>query len=386
MRIANIIEEGRWGGPQKRITLMAAALKAHQVETIVLLPERESNHFRRALDNVGVTWKEIPLHKLGRGWRTLTLYVLTLLFDIYRIWRELRHGSYDLLHVSGGVWQFKGVIAGRLAGVPVIWHLNDTQTPKVFVLLFSVLSPLANAFIVTANRVRSYYLNKRRYGNKFIFSVQPPVEVHRYCRDSVPLNEVINSAHGVKIVTVANVSPVKGLETLISATSQLKKSTQDFHLFVVGSIHKTQKEYYAALHRLSESLDVKQNITFLGGREDIPEILAACDVFVCSSIAEAGPTSVWEAMSMGCAIVSTDVGDVAEYIKDGESGFVVPVGDAKAMADAVYKLAIDKPLRHKFSKKTREVACREFDVSVIAEKTAKGYSAVFVAHQKNGLN
>ena len=82
---------------------------------------------------------------------------------------------------------------------------------------------------------------------------------------------------------------------------------------------------------------------------------------------------------MGCAIVSTDGGDVSEYIKSGENGFVVPVGDAQAMADAITRLAADAVLCKEFGLRAREVACRELDISVIAEKTACAYRAIIAA-------
>src|SRR3989339_2017157 len=70
LKAANLIEEGRWGGPQKRITLVATALNDHAIETTVLLPWRDSERFRQALDSAGVAWKALPLHRLGRDWYT----------------------------------------------------------------------------------------------------------------------------------------------------------------------------------------------------------------------------------------------------------------------------------------------------------------------------
>lgn len=381
MHIANIIEEGRWGGPQKRITMVASALKNHAIDTTVLLPTLDSERFRRALDSANINWKALSIHRLGRGSRTLFVYILTFIFDTYLIWYELHKGGYDLIHVSGGVSQFKGVIAGRLAGIPVVWHLNDTQMPRSLVLLFNILSSFANAFIVTANRVRDYYLNNHKFNNIDIFTVQAPVDVHKYCRDRVRTNKLINTVKGIKIVTVTNINPVKGLETLITSISLLKKDINELHLYIAGSVHRSQKSYYTKLNGIIKELGVKSNITFLGQQDDIPSILAACDIFVCSSIAESGPMSVWEAMSMGCAIVSTNVGDVDQYIKNGENGFIVSVGDANDMAVAILKLAKDEELRQVFGEKARDVACRELDISIITEKTARVYFTVFSRYQ-----
>lgn len=382
LRIANIIEEGRWGGPQKRITLVGTALKQHFVETVVFLPRGGSTYFRGELDKTGIAWRALPLHRLGRGWKALSIYALTFFADVFVIWCELRRGHYDAIHVSGGAWQFKGAIAGRIAGKPVIWHLNDTQMPKLLICIFNRLAFLATGFIVTANRVRSYYLEEKKGSNKPIFTVQAPVNIVGYDRDIVIPHEMILQANGLCIVTVANVSPVKGIDTLIKAASLFKQSVAGaagFNVFIVGKIHDSQSQYSSSLKKLSVSLGLDLDIHFVGLQEDIPGILKACDIFVCSSVAESGPMSVWEAMAMGCAIVSTDVGDVAEYIKNGENGFVVPVSNAEAMADAIAQLANDPELRRQFGQCAREVACQKLDVSVIAEKTASAYLSIIAS-------
>lgn len=373
MKVANIIEEGRWGGPQKRITMIAKELKDYDIQTIVLLPSNDSEIFRSALNRASITWKALPLHRLERDWRSLIIYALTFFVDIYHVWRVLRNEKFDLLHVSGGSWQIKGPIAGRLAGIPVIWHLNDTQVPKLLELLFYLLSPLAKAFIVTSDRVRNYYLTGKYFRDKPIFSLQAPVDVYLYDRERARKSSLISAYQGIRIVAVANVSPIKGFETLIEAIALSKKQFAELHLFIVGAFHRSQTKYVEWLHKLSESLNVKSDITFLGYQDEIPEILAACDIFVCSSVSESGPMSVWEAMAMGCAIISTDVGDVATYINNGENGFIVPVGNAQAMSSAICRLSKDRELREIFGKKARQIACCELDVRVIAKKTSEAY-------------
>lgn len=325
----------------------------------------------------------MPLHRLGRGWKTILVYASTFVFDIYQLRRELRHGGYDLLHVSGGAWQFKGPIAGRLAGVPVVWHLNDTQMPRLLVALFKWLGKLADGFFVAAKRVQIYYIDGTSLGKIPAYSVPAPVVTSDYKRNSTITDESINVNAYPRIVTVANINPIKGLQTLIEASAVLKERLDNFSVSIVGALHLNQKNYHTMLNELISRYDLEENVFFVGEREHVQGVLKSADIYVCSSVAEASPMAVWEAMSMGCAIVSTDVGDVAEYIKNGENGFVVPVGDAEEMADAICTLAEDEVLRREFGKKAREVACQELDVSVIAEKTARGYAAVVAAQRQN---
>jgi len=382
LKAANLIEEGRWGGPQKRITLVATALNDHAIETTVLLPWRDSERFRQALDSAGVAWKALPLHRLGRDWYTLLSYGLTFVLDIYHLWRELRTGGYDLIHVSGGAWQIKGPIAGRLAGVPVIWHLNDTQMPRALVTQFKYLGRLADGFFIAANRVKKYYIDGTALEKVPAYSIPAPVVTRDYSYQAANVDNSICSKNFPRIVTVSNISPIKGLQTLIEASALLKGRLENFSVSIVGVLHSNQKKYFSELTELCKKYGLDNNILFEGERQHVQGVLKCADIYVCCSVAEASPMAVWEAMSMGCAIVSTDVGDVAEYIQNGVNGFVVPVGDAQAMADTILKLAGDEALRLDFGKKAREVACRELDLSVIAERTAKGYRAVCAAHHQ----
>lgn len=379
LRIANIIEEGRWGGPQKRITLVSHALRQHAVETVVLFPERESERFRQELDKVTVAWKALPLHRLGRGWKTLAIYALTFITDVLAIWLELRRGHYDAVHVSGGAWQFKGAIAGRLAGTLVIWHLNDTQMPRLVEVLFKTIGKLADAFFVSANRVRHYYIAGTMLENIPVYLVPPPVVTVQYSSAVAAQDAQIAALAAPRIVTVANINPVKGLQTLIDAAALLKERLDEFSVVIVGPVFSTQRVYHEELLKQIKDACLEMKVHFVGAREDVPSVMNCADVYVCASFAESGPMTVWEAMSMGCAIVSTDVGDVAEYIKSGENGFIVPVGDAQAMADAIAELAADPELRRQFGLRARDVACQELDISVIAEKTASAYGVIIAA-------
>lgn len=76
---------------------------------------------------------------------------------------------------------------------------------------------------------------------------------------------------------------------------------------------------------------------------------------------------------MAKPIVSTDVGDVARFIKDGENGFIGPIKDAAALADKVEIFIKNKELRKKFGKKARRVAVKYLDINVCAKKYATFY-------------
>jgi glycosyltransferase involved in cell wall biosynthesis len=107
----------------------------------------------------------------------------------------------------------------------------------------------------------------------------------------------------------------------------------DHRLFIAGS--GSQR---AALERLAAELRVSERVTFLGARSDVPALLAAADALVLSSANEGMPNALMEAFAAGTPAVATDVGGVREIMVNGESGFVVPPGDAEALAAAMGRL------------------------------------------------
>jgi len=140
----------------------------------------------------------------------------------------------------------------------------------------------------------------------------------------------------------------------------------------VGPIYDSQQDYGDRLQQAvkAENLDVH----FLGYRDDVPEILKASDIYVCSSNNEASPTAVWEAMAMGLPIVSTDVGDVTNFVReDNPCGIVVPPGDHLELASAISKLVEDRRKLKRYSENAREVAMSELNLDVCAHRHANVY-------------
>ena len=159
----------------------------------------------------------------------------------------------------------------------------------------------------------------------------------------------------------------------------MKLRIPDLRVVVIGPVYPNQQTLHAELGELARSLGLSDSIEWVGGRADVRPLLGRFDVYVCSSLAESSPVSVWEAMSMARPVVSTDVGDVSLHLTDGESGFIVPVGDDAAMADRIGALLADEALRKRFGARARETVIREFSPAKIADKTLALYQRVLDA-------
>lgn len=373
MRVANIIEEGKLGGPQVRIARVAAALQ-HRVETIIVMPDDNSEEFREQCDALGVKYVTFRMSRITKEWKVALRYIFFSVFEIWRLSTYLRLGNCDLVHASGGSWQYKGVIAGRLTGKTVLWHLNDTSMPWVLRRLFVAFSRYADGYIFASERSKEYY-GALVKADKPQFVIPAPVDTRRFDPGLLYQGdeELIERWKGKTVIgTVANINPIKGLDVFIRAAALLNEQSDNLVFVIIGSLFKTQKKYAESLHQLCKSLPA-DNVVFVGGRADVRPLLKRFDVYACSSQAESSPISVWEAMGMGKPVVSTDVGDVPLYVQDGYNGFIVNVGDAVALAERLSSLISDKYMLETFGLRARETAIIQLDVELCAQRHLDAY-------------
>lgn len=375
IKVANIIMEGRFGGPQARIAAVAERLKEYGIETIVVFPKKNSDLFYKKLSEKSIQMRQLNLHRLTKEKSHLIKYILLFIPEVISLYKLIKKEHVNIVHCNGS-WQIKGVIAGRLARAKVIWHLNDTQMPAFVNIIFKLLaSHFCDAFIAASERVRAYYLSDKKYLKKQLTIIQAPVDTSIFDPYKVKENKKIAQFQGIKIVTIANLNPIKGIEYFIKMVSILNTQYNNLFFFVVGLHLSSQKKYSEKILKLAEKLKLK-NLYFYGQSDNIPSVLKAADIYVCTSIAEASPISVWEAMAMAKPIVTTNVGDVAQFIKNGENGFVVPIKDAVAVAEKIALLIKDEELRRKLGSNARKVAIKYLDIEICAKKHAQFYREV----------
>jgi len=368
--------EGRFGGPQTRIAAVAERLKDRGIETIVVFPKDDSEIFRYRLIKSGVSYKRFRLHRLTREPFHLCLFFLLFVPELMSLYRFFINKKIHIVHCNGA-WELKTALAGKLAGCKVIWHLNDTSMPLAIRRSFRLLASLLCSGIITAGeKVKSYYLNNSLLEQKEVIEIQAPVDTVHFDPVRSGVNDFINSLQGSKIITIANINPVKGIEYFLEMASLLNNQYEDLNFLIIGSMLKSQREYLKELTRFVQTSKL-ENVHFVGPSADIASMLKASDIYVCSSIAEASPISVWEAMAMGKAIVTSDVGDVTRFIKDGENGFVVPVLNARTLAERVSLLIEDDSLRFSFGKRAREIAVDFLDIDICVKKHEEFYWRIF---------
>lgn len=387
LTVLNITEEGRYGGPQQRISEVAAILQAdYGVDTVVLLPTTDSERFQRELSASGIQSRAIRLHRLTRDLPHLARYVCLFVPEVRAIRSAIRSIKPDVVHCNGS-WQVKGMIAAWLGGTRRVWHLNDTFMPAMVRPLFRMVYWMCppDGVVASSRRTLRYYFDNGRRSSARTWVIAPPVDIARFDpRQECPCPYPDDGFSGSRVLVVGNVNPVKdhGLVIRLAHEMNARGRGDRFRFYVAGSIFENQQAYYKSLLALASELSVG-NVMFLGVRQDVPALLRHAHVFVCTSQHETGPMVVWEALSMEKPVLSTDVGDVRELFEAYRCGIVADSRDPRELADLLGGL-VDQPEETAAMARRGRAAAALLDVHHAAASHAACYRELADAGAKHG--
>jgi L-malate glycosyltransferase len=155
----------------------------------------------------------------------------------------------------------------------------------------------------------------------------------------------------VLLGVVGQLSPWKGQDTAIEALRLLCSQGIDAHLLLVGSAKFVaratrfdNKRYVAQLHALVAAAGLQERVSWLGEREDVPELVRALDVLLLPSWEEPFGRALIEAMALCVPVIATDVGGPGEIIEDGREGYLLPPREPAAWAGAIERI-VESPER-----------------------------------------
>jgi glycosyltransferase involved in cell wall biosynthesis len=174
------------------------------------------------------------------------------------------------------------------------------------------------------------------------------------------------------ILTPARLDAQKGHDTLLAAAAEIPEAA-----FVLAGDGPERNR----LEALAADLGVRDRVRFLGRRTDIPELLAACDIFALPSLYEGSSLAVLEAMAARRAIVSSAIPGTDELIEDGRDGLLVSPGDTAGLTAALRRLLADPKLREDLAAMARRRVEAEFTRERMAAKVAAAYEELLDSGQ-----
>lgn len=151
-----------------------------------------------------------------------------------------------------------------------------------------------------------------------------------------------SSATAATVISVGRLVPaIKGQDVLIRAIARARQSGHNLRLRLVGTPTAGDSQTEPALKDLARELGMADAVEFMGERQDIPEQLAAADIFVMASLSEGFGLTLIEAMAAGLPVISSAIAGPLEILENGAYGLTVPAGDPEALAEALCHLLAD---------------------------------------------
>ena len=288
---------------------------------------------------------------------------------LLRLLRLLRRERIDLVHAHG---QDASILAGaarRLSRVPLIITRHVLEEPaqdwrerlRAKLALASIRR--ADAVVAVSSAAADRLAELARLPRSAFRVIPNGIDLERFRGNGTDLHQTalrrtLGLSRDTRLVLLpAVLREGKGHDVLLDAVPALKKRVPSVHVLFVGG-----GEREAALRSLAQPY--REMIRFLGPRNDIPELMAACDLVVLPSLTEALPTVLMEAAAAGRPVVATRVGGAVEIVEEGRTGLLVTPGDPVALAEAMVNLLINCDLAHAFGEAARRLAQERFSLDL----------------------
>lgn len=328
VKVLHFVTGGFSGATQVAIDLCEAALRTPGMEVMLVLRRKRSTRMERV----------DPLRARGLQVRVVSnwLHVLTVweLRKIIRAWRPdvvFAHGFSD------HIWGRQAAVA---EGVPRIFHVEHNTRERYTRRRLAqalALAPHTQASIGVSEGVRTSLI-ERGFPPAQCIAIPNGIALERFPDSLLPVRW---QSREPAILMASRFARQKDHASLIHALALLRERglAPTLYLAGVGSQRLLRKAQV-----LAQRLGVLPQVRFLGNVADLPERLAATQVFVLSTRWEGMPLALVEAMAAGCACIGSDVVGVREVIAPARTGLLVPSEDAPALADALQRLLQDTAL------------------------------------------
>jgi glycosyltransferase involved in cell wall biosynthesis len=307
---------------------------------------------------------------------------------LWRLYQTFRREQFDIVHTHNPKPGLLGQLAARMAGVPIVvntlhgFYFHE-HTPRLVKRLHIALETIAGFCsdvilsqsaedVATAVRERICAPRKiRQLGNG--------IDVRRFNRRNLDpdrtraLRRSLGIAGGDRVVGfVGRLVEEKGLLELMEAARLLRSAAPGLKFLIVGPVDHEKAD--ALLPAVAATYEVSDACIFTGRREDMPELYGLMDVFVLPSHREGFPRSLMEASAMGVPCIATDIRGCREAVTPGVNGLLVPVRDARALADAIGHLLGDPAKAADLGERGVSLARRQFDEEHIFDDVLSEYA------------
>ncbi len=259
-----------------------------------------------------------------------------------------------------------GLLAGAAVRVPVRFStkhgFNEFREMPYFGLADRAVASLAHVEIAISRGLARYLEEVEGFDGESFEIVHYGIE---------PDGEPAPYAHGTpRLLCVGRLIPIKGHIVLLRAFAAARRTVPGLELDIAG-----RGPLEPALRALARELDVADAVRFLGHITPIQSAIERATVVVVPSMGEGFGMVALEAMERARPVIAAEIGGLGEIVRDGETGLLVPAGEAEPLADAIGRLAGDPELARRMGEAGRRRALARFLQVFCTERTELLYEA-----------
>lgn len=292
-----------------------------------------------------------------------------LLARLYALFRRERP---DIVHTHAWGALCEGYVAARLAGVPRIVHgehgTMETRARNIRVQRF--VWNRVNRMLSVSERLADRMAREVGFPREHIHTIRNGVDLDDWAKGNRAAARALLKAESsdVLVMAVGRLVPVKNHAMLLAAVRHAQALGARCRLLIAGD-----GPLRPELDAQARALGIASIVEFLGTRADLPDLLAACDIFVLSSNSEGMSNTIIEAMAAAKPVIATNVGGNPELVVHGHTGLLVEPRSAAAMADGIRTLVADPVRREAMGAEGRRRAEREFSVRRMLDEYQQMY-------------
>ncbi len=357
-RVAYIFNHSYFlGGGEISFFELIRKLERKEVESTAIVPKTGEIENKLALHNIEVHVNSFPTIKF-----IFNGSPLIALINFIKLARKKR---LEMIHANGSrVCMYAG-IAGKILGIPIIWHVRETI--KDYCCYDGLLAFLATKIICVSNGVKKKRF--KRFGfwaEKKIIVIYNGVDTKKFVKknsDRKYVREKLGVDQNITLFgIIGNIIPIKGHDFFLRGLVRAKFKKPDLHLQLLIIGRKLDPSYFRKITKFILENNLNENVIIKNYSPNIREIFSAIDALALPSQREGLSRSMLEAMSCGLPVIATKISEVEEAIIDNKNGILVDYMDIEKMASAIIKLCNSKSMRNEIGTRNRLKVDRRFNL------------------------
>ena len=306
--------------------------------------------------NLGINYFSVPLRTKNEISPKIIISAIKLIFFIKKY-------NINIVHTNSRTTQVLGCLLNRFTGVTHLTTCHGFFNKKIS----RMISPCwGKKIIAISQQVKDHLIDDFKVDSKKIRIINNGIDTEKF---NTRIKSNLNIKEGPVIGIIARLFDVKGHEFLIRAMELVLKNYPQAQLLIVG-----EGKMKAQLVRLIEELGINKNVIFIPEIADTREALSVMDIFVMPSLQEGLGLALMEAMSMGIAVIGSDVGGIKTLIQDKQNGLLVKPSDYQALSEAIILLLSDEKLRESLGTQARKFIALNFSQEKMVHETLEVYS------------